>query len=116
MNVEAVAAGQAVALVGETRRHGRLDTPIGATQWRRRLAIGAVAVRHRARTRLGGALVVHGYYQFIASGNLQRIRRVAAIADGAGSALAVPLAAHELVALAGKEYAELVAEVVFEID
>lgn len=114
MNVEAVAAGQAVALVGETRRHWRLDAPVAATL-RSCLAVGAVAVRHRARL-LTGALVLHGYYQFIASGNLQRIRRMAAIIDGAVSAFAVPLAAHELVALAGKEYAELVAKVIFEID
>lgn len=118
MYVETVGAGQAIPLVGVCIAWtGRgPGTHKAATLC---LTVGAVA------RSCAGVFMLHRYNQFTASGKLQRIRRVpATIADARGGSagvrangiLAIPLAAHKLVTLAGKEYAELVAKVVFEVN
>lgn len=123
MYVETVSAGQTMSLVGVyVARTGRGSGTHKATTLR--LTVRAVT-RSRRRRRLCGAFMLHRYHQFAASGKLQWIRRVSTRGRhrrrGSGvtrtnSILAIPLAAHKLVTLAGKEYAKLIAKVVFEID
>lgn len=120
MYVETVSAGQAMSLVGVyVARTGRGSGTHKATT----LCLTVRAVT-RSRRRCG-AFMLHRYHQFAASGKLQWIRRVSTRGRhrrrGSGvtrtnSILAIPLAAHKLVTLAGKEYAKLIAKVVFEID
>lgn len=113
VDVQAVAAGQAVSLLTAARRHrsGR-EVPGLALASSLDLVVGAVAVR--------GLLVLHGNHKLVARRQFQRIRRVPAVLDGLGigmaSAAAVPLAADELVTLARKQDSKLVAEVIFEIN
>lgn len=124
MYVETVGAGQAIPLVGVCIAW------TGRGPGTHKAATLCLTVRAVARS-CAGAFMLHRYNQFTASGKLQRIRRMTAtIADGrtgrgggGGSAgvraygvLAIPLATHKLVTLAGKEYAELVAKVVFEVN
>lgn len=124
MYVETVSTGQTMPLVGVcVARTGRGSGTHKATTLC--LTFRAVPRSRCRRRRRCGAFMLHGYYQFAASGKLQWIRRVSTRGGhrgggsgvvGANSILAIPLAAHKLVTLAGKEYAKLVAKVVFEID
>lgn len=114
MDVEAVTAGQAVSLLllvdaGTTRGHRPATRPVpGRLTPSLDLVIGTVAVR--------GSLVLDGNDQLIARRQFQGIRRVASVLDGlSAAAITVPLATDELVALAGKQDAKLVAEIVFKI-
>jgi len=113
VNIEVVATGQAIALLAvdcSSRGHRPGSRIVPGLTPPLHLVIGTVS--------LSGSLVLHGNHQLISGRKFQWIGGVTSVLDWLGIlalATAVPLATDELVTLAGKQDAKLIAEIVFKI-